>query len=194
MGNRGCLHDHAGRIARRWTTRAWIACRLEFRDRRRALMQPGRYTELFFLDEATAAAAGHRPCAECRHEDYRAFRKLWHDVHGPVRSVTEIDARLHAARIDPATRAQRRYPARWSDLPDGSFALHGGRPHLLAGGWLLPFAPAGYGPALPLPATGEAEVLTPAPLVALMRAGWRPALHPSAGLTSPPGTPPLPRG
>jgi len=174
MGNRGCMHDAEGRIVRRWTTKAWIACRLSFKGRRRTLMQPGRYTELFFLDEATAAAAGHRPCAECRRGDYRAFRGLWEEVHGPVRGVAEIDALLHAARVGPGTGAQRRHRADWTDLPDGSFALHGDRPHLVLGDRLLPHAPAGYGPALPRPPQGTTEVLTPAPVVALMRAGWKP--------------------
>ena len=77
-GNRGCLHDELGRIRRRYAGRRWIACRLEFRGRRRTpLLQPGRYTELFFLDDATALAAGHRPCAECRREDYDRFVALW---------------------------------------------------------------------------------------------------------------------
>lgn len=194
MGNRGCLHDGAGRIVRRWTTRAWIACRLSFKARRRPLMQPGRYTELFFLDEAVAAAAGHRPCAECRRADYLAFRALWAAVHGPVARVAEIDARLQAARIDPATRGQRRHAAPWADLPDGAFALQDGQAHLVSGGQILPHGPAGYGPPLPRPVRGRAEVMTPAPLVALMQAGWRPALHPSAILTAPPGTPPPPAG
>src|SRR6478736_8868570 len=81
-GNRGCLHDDRGRIRRRYAGRRWIACRLEFRGRRRAaLMQPGRYTELFFLDEATALAAGHRPCAECRRPDYDRFVARWRRLH-----------------------------------------------------------------------------------------------------------------
>ena len=99
-GNRGCLHDSSGRIRRRYQVRRWIACRLDFRGRRRApLVQPGRYTELFFLDEATALAAGHRPCAECRREDYRRFAGWWRERHGDV-GADAIDLRLHAERVD----------------------------------------------------------------------------------------------
>ena len=81
-GNCGCLHDEEGRIRRRWSTGRWIACRLEFRGwHREPLMQPGKFTELFFLDEATAFAAGHRPCALCRREDYVRSGELWGEVH-----------------------------------------------------------------------------------------------------------------
>ena len=81
FGNRGCLHDAAGAIRRPFQGTRWIACRLEFKGRRRELLQPGRYTELFFLDDATALAAGHRPCRECRYGDYQNFVTLWHKVH-----------------------------------------------------------------------------------------------------------------
>src|SRR5262249_50735958 len=105
-GNRGCLHDADGRIRRPHAVRRWIACRLEFRGRRRAaLLQPGRYTELFFLDEATAFAAGHRPCAECRRVDYDRFVAAWRELHPGDGGADAIDARLHGERIDPATRA-----------------------------------------------------------------------------------------
>lgn len=185
MGNRGCLHDGAGRIVRGWTTKAWIACRLSFRGRRRPLMQPDRYTELFFLDEAAALAAGHRPCAECRRADYLAFRDRWERLLGPVRTVAGIDAALQAARVDPATRRQRRHPADWATLPDGAFALHADQPHLVLGARLLPFAPGGYGAPADRPRGGVAQVLTPAPLLTLLRDGWTPALHDSAAAAAP---------
>ena len=105
-GNRGCLHDASGRIRRRYAVRRWIACRLEFRGWRRSpLLQAGKFTELFFLDEATAFAAGHRPCALCRSEDYRDFVTLWHKLH-PRDAVgaDELDARLHEERVEPGTR------------------------------------------------------------------------------------------
>src|SRR5437870_12100577 len=125
-GNRGCLHDAQGRIRRRWATKRWIACRLEFRGwRRHPLLQPGRFTELFFLDEATAFAAGHRPCALCRREDYNAFLTLV-----GASSADEVDARLHEERLEPGTRAQRRHPAALDELPDGSFVLHDGDPYV----------------------------------------------------------------
>src|SRR5215212_4900162 len=99
FGNRGCLHDDEGRIRRRFAGRAWIACRLRFKDRRRALMQPGRYTELFFLDDATALAAGHRPCAECRRDDYRRFIEAWPEPLPRRRFAAAINARLHEERL-----------------------------------------------------------------------------------------------
>jgi hypothetical protein len=81
-GNRGCLRDETGRTGRRFSTKRWIACRLQFGDRRRTpLMAPGRYTELFLLDEATALAAGHRPCAECRRTDYTRLTAVWRALH-----------------------------------------------------------------------------------------------------------------
>jgi hypothetical protein len=169
-GNRGCLHDADGRIRRRWTTKRWIACRLEFRGRRRhPLLQPGRFTELFFLDEATAFAAGHRPCALCRREDYNRFMALV-----GAGGADEIDARLHAERTG------RRRPAE-GDLPDGAFVLLGDAPWLVAGGRLRRWTPAGYTDTRPF----ERSVLvTPPTLVDVLRAGWRseavPLLHPTA--------------
>ena len=111
--NRGCLHDGAGRIRRRYAGRRWIACRLEFRGRRRtALMQQGRYTELFFLDEATALAAGHRPCAECRRADYDRFVAIWRELHPPTRARTRSTRGSMPSDSIPFTRAQRRRDAR----------------------------------------------------------------------------------
>src|SRR6266853_5013477 len=121
-GNRGCLHDADGRIRRRYNGKRWIACLLEFRGRHRAaLQQPGRYTELFFLDEATAFAAGHRPCAECRREDYDRFGEIWRGLHPGQIGADSIDAQLHRERVDPSSRAQRRHEAALDDLPDGTF-------------------------------------------------------------------------
>jgi hypothetical protein len=166
MGNRGCLHDADGRIVRGWAGRRWIACGLAFRGRRRAVMAPGRYTELFFLDEATAYAAGHRPCAECRRADWMAFRLLWAGVHGPA-DADAIDLALHDARLDG--RARRLPPARWPDLPAGAMVLAQGAPALVTGAGLWRWSFAGY---TPLPDAPESVALiTPAPLVALMRAG-----------------------
>ena len=105
-GNRGCLHDEQGRIRRRYAGRRWIACRLEFRGWHRGpLLQPGRFTELFFLDEATAFAAGHRPCALCRSADFRRFVDLWRSHHPDEAKVDAIDRRLHAERLDDTRRA-----------------------------------------------------------------------------------------
>ena len=176
-GNRGCLHDADGRIRRAWQVRRWIACRLDFRGRRRApLQQPGRFTELFFLDEATAFAAGHRPCAECRRADYDRFRALL-----GLERADEIDARLHAERLDGTARRLHDAPA--ADLPDGAFLLREGEPWLVRGGELLRWTPGGYTLRTPRP-RGRVQLLTPPTLVAVLRAGWEgavPLLHPSAG-------------
>jgi hypothetical protein len=182
-GNRGCLHDAEARIRRRFANKRWIACRLEFRGwHREPLMQPGRFTELFFLDEATAFAAGHRPCALCRRDDYSRFVSIWQEGHAGPAGADAMDAQLHAERVDPRTRMQRRHRARLDALPDGAFVLHEGEPWLVLGRELLLWTPAGYADRRPRPG-GEAVVLTPPSFLATLRAGWEPLvplLHPSA--------------
>ena len=182
-GNRGCLHDDRGRIRRRYNGKRWIACRLEFRGwRRSALLQPGRFTELFFLDEATAFAAGHRPCALCRREDYVRFSEIWASLHRGEVGADVMDARLHAERVDPASRAQRRHDARLGGLPDGAFVVHDGEPWLVLADELRRWSPAGYDASEPRP-DGPAVLLTPPSLVAVLGAGWDPVvplLHPTA--------------
>src|SRR3954468_20509383 len=131
-GNRGCLHDAEGQVRRAYAGRRWIACRLEFRGRRRSpLVRPGRYTSLFFLDEATAFAAGHRPCAECRRADYDRFVVLWRELHPDDAGADAIDTRLHGERLDAVTRAQRHHEASLDALPDGAFVLRDGAPWLV---------------------------------------------------------------
>ena len=180
-GNRGCLHDASGRIRRRYAVRRWIACRLEFKGwRRRPLLQPGRFTELFFLDEATAFAAGHRPCALCRRDDYDRFSAIWCELHPGQVGADAIDAQLHSERVDPATRGHRLHDAP-DALPDGAFLLVDGRPWLVLGRRLRAWTPAGYADPLPLP--GGAPLITPPSLVAVLRTGWSgavPLLHPTA--------------
>ncbi len=177
MGNRGCLHDDQGRLGgARWRHKAWITCVLTFKGRKRPLMAPGRYTELFFLDEAVACAAGHRPCAECRRPVWQTFQSHWASQFGPMWAA-DVDRALHTARIEG--RMQRRYQAHTGSLPDGTMVLMEERAHLVLGGRALRWSPTGYGPGQPLP-YGEVCVLTPEPLVAVMRAGWMPELHPSA--------------
>ena len=174
-GNRGCLHDDAGRIRRRFNGRRWIACRLAFRGWQRGpLMQPGRFTELFFLDEATALAAGHRPCALCRREDYNRFAAFWQRLHDET-GADAIDARLHDERLAP------RREARFHELPDGAFVLHEGDAKLVLGDRLLRWRPSGYTPDIPRPRS-TATVITAPSLVALLHDGWQPSvplLHPS---------------
>src|SRR2546423_348084 len=180
-GSRGCLHDADGRIRRRYNGKRWIACRLEFRGWKRGpLLQPGRFTELFFLDEATAFAAGHRPCALCRRADYDRFCSLWADLHPGQVGADAIDAQLHDERVDPGTRSHRLHSVPVDELPDGAFVLHDDEPHLVRGGALLKWSPSGYGPPGPRRA---GLLITPPSLVAVLRAGWKsevPFLHNSA--------------
>jgi hypothetical protein len=177
-GNRGCLHDAHGRIRRNHATRRWIACRLRFKGwHREPLLQPGRFTELFFLDEATAFAAGHRPCALCRREDYVRFGELW---PGAERGTDAIDARLHAERLDG--RARRLHETRLERLPDGAFVLRDGEPWLVLGRKLLRWTPAGYAERTAR-RRGRATLLTPPALVSILGVGWNgvvPLLHPTA--------------
>ena len=178
-GNRGCLHDEQGRVRRRWATRRWIACRLQFRGwHREPLMQPGKFTELFFLDEATAFAAGHRPCALCRREDYVRFGELWSAIHPDSVGADAIDAQLHTERVDG--RTQRLHEAALGDLPDGVFVLVEDESWLVLDGGLRRWTPAGYEGRRPMPARGL--VITPPSLVEVLRVGWEgavPLLHPS---------------
>ena len=169
-GNRGRLHDERGVVRRQWQVKRWIACRLDFRGRRRpgGPMAPNRYTGLFFLDEATALAAGHRPCAECRNADYRSFLALT-DASG----ADELDERLHAER-------GRLRKSRLDGLPDGSFVALDGEPWLVLGSALLRWTPGGYTERRPRFA-GRADVITPPTSLAVLAAGWSgslPLIHP----------------
>ncbi|HJR94222.1 MAG TPA: hypothetical protein VJ807_02225 [Gaiellaceae bacterium] len=182
-GNRGCLHDAHGRIRRRFGVKRWISCQLEYRGWHRApLMQPGRFTELFLLDEATAFAAGHRPCALCRRADYDRFVELWASLHPRQHGADAMDEQLHAERVDPETRGQRRHAAPYEGLPDGAFVLADGEPWLVRGPRVLRWTPSGYAEARARP-TGRAVLLTPPSLVSVLASGWDglvPLLHPSA--------------
>jgi hypothetical protein len=184
-GNRGCMHDGHGRIRRPFGVKRWIACRLSFRGwHREPLLQPGRFTELFFLDEATAFAAGHRPCRLCRYEDYRAFVGAWSRIHrGAPTNADAIDAVLHDERWDPVARRQRSHRAALDGLPDGSFVVgDDGEARLVLGNHLLRWTPSGYTDRTRRPA-GRGSVLTPPSLVRVLatdRAPLVPFLHPSA--------------
>jgi hypothetical protein len=183
-GNRGCLHDETGRIRRHHATKRWIGCRLEFRGWHRGpLMQPGRFTELFFLDEATAFAAGHRPCALCRRTDYGRLQTIWGEGDGRHPGADAIDRQLHAERLDADSGAQRHHDGSFDGLPDGAFVLHGGEPWVVVGTGLRRWTPSGYVERLPLPEGRPARVITPPSLVAVLLSGWEPVvplLHPSA--------------
>jgi hypothetical protein len=169
-GNRGRLHDEHGVIRRQWQLQRWISCRLEFRGRRRAggPMAPNRYTGLFFLDDATALAAGHRPCAECRNAEYRSFLAL-----AGAASAGELDGRLHAER-------GRLHDSGRVELPDGAFLLRDREPWVVSGSALLRWAPGGY--SEPRPRWSEhVEVVTPPTTLRVLASGWRgdlPFIHP----------------
>jgi len=184
MGNRGCLHRPDRTLGTaRWRSRLWICCVLEFRGRERDPMPPGRWTALFFLDEATALSAGHRPCGECRRRDYLAYAAAWQRAAGLARRprAGEMNARLHAERVDPRTRRQRTRPCVAGDLPDGAMVRWEGDPGLLAGGRFLPWSFTGYREPVALAPDAAVELLTPPASVAAIAAGYRPMLHPTAG-------------
>jgi hypothetical protein len=189
MGNRGGAFHLPNRTLgrRRWASRQWIACVLEFKGRHRsAMMQPNRYTELFFLDEATALAAGHRPCFECRRREAESFAMLWAQTRNwpaPARAPA-MDLTLHAERV--GRHGQKlTFAARLGSLPVGAFVrlTNGPEPpgYLVQADRLLAWSPAGYANPRPLNRRREVAVLTPPSIVAVLSAGYRPMLHPSAG-------------
>ena len=197
MGNRGILHDGRGRLgAARWRHPHWVTCLLEFKSRWRPVMQPHAYTELFFLDEATAFAAGHRPCGECRRPDYLHFLDAWAKATGkPDRSslrAVPIDEIMHddrqVRRPGAGSREQRIWRAALADLPDGSFVKLPDDSHawVVAGSRILRWSHHGYDEAKAR-RRAEVEVLTPKVSVAAFRAGYRPKLHSSARALPGPG-------
>ncbi len=176
MGNRGCLVDAHGTLHRRWQVERWITCVLEFPGRvMHPIMSPRHYTHLFFLDEATACAAGHRPCFECRRPAARAFVDAWWGARpGRDGTLRDLDTRLHRERTSLTVP-----PVPSRDLPDGTMVTRDARPWLVRGDALLPWSHEGYGEPVALP-DGEVTVLTPPSTVAAMRAGWKPEIHASA--------------
>jgi hypothetical protein len=179
-GNRGPLLDPDGRLARHSRGRGWVCCLLDFHDRHRDQWRPGRLTELYFLDEATALAAGHRPCGECRHADLVRFRTLWSGLFPTDTTAAALDRRLHEARL-VAPGEHRTYEAAPDGLPDGTFVQHGGGSWLIRGDRVLAWSFDGYRTARPrtvLPAV--VRVQTPEPTVAVLRAGFTPGFHPTA--------------
>jgi hypothetical protein len=183
MGNRGCLHDETRRIRRRFVGRRWIHCVLEFKGRHRTVMTPNRYTELFFLDEATALAAGHRPCAECQRERYLDFRAHWTAARGAGArsappSVDAIDRVLHAERLDGD--GKRTYRERVGRLPGSVMvADEQARPYLVVDDALRPWTPSGYADRIRRP-SDAVSVLTPPSIVRAIEHGYVVGLHPSA--------------
>lgn len=177
MGNRGVLHDDEGRIVRSHQIERWITCLLEFKGRHREVMQPGKYTELFFLDEATAFAAGHRPCAECRRDDFRRFNETWVRANRPegyvLPSVSEVDRQLHEERIEAGTHRQKTWRSDAASLPSGTFVEWDGDAYLVWDRALRRWMFEGYNDVRRLPA-GEVTVLTPPSVVRTFAAGYVP--------------------
>jgi hypothetical protein len=181
LGNRGRLHKgEPPLVIKAWSTKSWVTCSLHFKDRRRSpLMRPGSYTELFFLDEATSLAAGHRPCGECRREHYRRFKAFWSEQNGST-TTKNIDQALHAERVDAAGK-KILYPAAFSELPNGVMFQHEGNPYLKWQGQAKLWTAAGY---LPIDRGFDSaqvvNVLTPRTVVKILSAGHPVQVHPSA--------------
>jgi hypothetical protein len=187
MGNRGCIHTPQRTLGvTRWRTKMWISCVLDWRGRRRDVMPPGRWTALFFLDEATALAAGHRPCGYCRRADHQWFAESWRSAQRMAARprAAEMDVWLHAERVDRRTRRKITRPVAVGTLPDGAMVAQAGAPALWCGGRLLPWSFEGYGTPWEVSERATADLLTPPSIVAALAAGYRPLIHPSAGPTS----------
>ena len=194
MGNRGILHDGEQRLGvSRWRHPHWIICVLAFKDWHREVMQPNNYTELFFMDEATALAAGHRPCALCRRAAYLAFQNALKLALCRDRRLEAdaLDRMLHAARIESGSRRQRRFEASLDDLPDGTMVVLQDNSELdkneevwlIRDGYLFRWTPAGYDRTVRRPTGMAVQVLTPRPTVLALQQGYLPELHPSASIT-----------
>jgi hypothetical protein len=171
MGNRGDLHANDGTVCRTWMLRRWISCTLHSPTGRRVTFDTlGCYTPLFFADEVTALAAGHRPCASCRRPAYEAFRAGWQDAFGEKPSAVEMDDVLHHARIDAAGHKVT-FLASLRDLPEGVFVAGERSPataFLVRAGGVQAWSHAGYGKPVHVPLNRPVKVLTPAPIVGIL--------------------------
>jgi hypothetical protein len=179
-GNRGIIHDPATRtLTRRWASQAWLTCVCEFRGRRREVMGGRSWTELFFLDEATALAAGHRPCFFCRRDDAKRFRAAWEAGNGVTGILArDMDAVLHRERLAGGKKRLHALPVALGELPDGAMVQLGNESYLIAQGKAWLWSPAGYR-AAPDTIKG-AMLLTPPSTLRALSAGYRAVLHPSA--------------
>ena len=180
MGNRGVIHNEQKEITRTFKHKAWIICRLEFKDRKRIVMTPNRWTELFFLDEATAFAAGHRPCFECRKEDANRFKLCW--IKGNPQynftmktSIKFIDEIIHSERTDNGKRNDMHSPE-LSNLPTGTFIQMNGGAFLFANGRLHQWTPFGYDESFAVPDDSIVTLLTPRSIVNAFLEGYVPEI------------------
>jgi len=177
-GNRGVIHNDRKEIIRAFSVRPWITCLLQFKGRHRVVMTPNRWTELFFLDEATAFSAGHRPCAECRRDDFNRFKRYWTEgnpQHGfdLKTPIAQIDLVLHRERINGKTKVT--FQKEFEKLPDGVFISHGGQPYLKMADKLHLWTPFGY-ETTSLFLDSYVDVLTPPSLVSTIAAGYDPQI------------------
>jgi len=180
MGNRGQLHDEGQTPRRPFKLQAWLICLLEFKGRKRQVMAPRQYTELFFMDEATAFSAGHRPCFECRRKDYDRFKTLWIKANPEYdfdtkTSIRKIDEILHRERIDH-TGSKLTHAGTLKDLPDGTFVIYKDQPAVVIGLSLYPWSPFGYEKGVTLPEEEKLTVLTPKSVVNTFREGYIPQI------------------
>jgi hypothetical protein len=180
-GNRGIIHDPATKtlLKKRWSNPAWLICLCEFRGRRREVMGGRSWTELFFLDEATALAAGHRPCFFCRRDDAGRFRSFWEKGNGVAGVLAkDLDAVLHRERLDRSRKRLHPLPVAREQLPDGAMVQAGEGSYLIVGSKPLRWSFAGYRRAdVPI---GDAMLITPPSTLRALMAGFQPELHPSA--------------
>ncbi|NNC10892.1 hypothetical protein HII28_03230 [Planctomonas sp. JC2975] len=171
-GNKGRIHE-GHEIVRFHSGKLWIVCALEFRRRWQEQWKPHHYTFLFFHDEAVAFAAGHRPCAECRHGAYVDYVDAWHDSLGGQRpTAAGVNDRLHAERLQPRSHRRRVHAVSWTDVPDGAFVLDDGAPRLVLGDALVEWTPTGYAGRSRRPSRGTAAAITPPATLAVLRAGY----------------------
>jgi hypothetical protein len=179
-GNRGIIHDPETKtLTRRWASQAWLTCACEFRGRRREVMGGRSWTELFFLDEATALAAGHRPCFFCRRDDASRFRAAWEQGNGVTNLLArELDATLHRERLDRGRKRRHELKMPPEQLPDGAMLQEGAQIYLIVQGRGLLWTPGGYREAGHV--FEGALLLTPPSTMRALAAGYRPVLHPSS--------------
>jgi hypothetical protein len=171
-GNRGILHEGEN-IVRFHASDLWITCALSFKGWWAEQWRPHHFTWLYFQDEAVSFAAGHRPCALCRRDDYAAYRDAWAEelrVDPPL--AKQINQALHGERIVRGTHRRRLHPMPWTELPDGTFVEHEGSPGLVLGARVVEWTRGGYTTSRPRPVRGEAGVITPPSSVAVLRAGY----------------------
>jgi hypothetical protein len=180
MGNRGGqIHNTRREIVRPYASRRWITCLLEFKGRHRTVMSPRHYTELFFLDEAVAFAAGHRPCAECRRDRFKAFQDAWMRSGHPACDADSIDKVLHESRLD-ARKQKLTFQAALNSLPQGCFVQIESAAYLVWDGALLLWSPEGYLRKRTRPTGSPVTVLSPKPVLGCFRHGYKPEIHASA--------------